>query len=94
MMEIRKNAGYTITNSLFVGNIELVLGQKEDSSSQFVTWQCTGGDYFWGHYFSDRLCAEKDLYKRAVEKIEDLQIYQMGPPPSQQNKPKNREYER
>jgi len=93
-MEKRKNAGYTITNSISIGNIELVLGQKENSLSPFVTWQCTAGDYHWGHYFDNRLSAEKDLYKRVIEKIEDQQIYQMGTPPRKPVKQKNKEYER
>ena len=69
--EIRRNAGYIITNSIWVRNIEFVLGRKDNS---YVTWQCADGDCYWGHYFDDRLSAEKDLYTRAIEKIEDIQF--------------------
>lgn len=85
-MEIRKNAGYTITNNIFIGNIEIVLGQKDNALSEFVTWQCTGGECYWGHYFNDRLSAEKDMYLRAVGKIEDLQLSQSPVVPAKQNK--------
>ena len=94
-MEIRKNAGYTIINSISVGNAELVLGQKDSSPSTFVTWQCKNvTDFFWGHYFADRLDAEKDLYKRAIDGIEDLQLSQRPVEPAKQQPKREKDHER
>ncbi len=94
-MEIRKNAGYTIINSITAGNAELVLGQKDSSPYQFVTWQCKNGtDYFWGHYLTDKLAAEKDLYHRAIDRIEDLQLSQTPVEPVKQQPKREKDHER
>lgn len=46
---MRTNAGYTITDSVHVGDVEFVLGEQENGK-QFVTWECkAGNDYCWGH---------------------------------------------
>ena len=64
--EIRKNAGYVITESLHIGNTEFVIGESKTQPARFVTWECNNGNnYFWGHYMDDRFSAERDLLDRA-----------------------------
>jgi hypothetical protein len=73
-MDIRKNAGYVITDSIHIGNAEFVIGVNEKAPAPFVTWQCKDGDnYFWGHYFTTPLAAQKDLCDRAAKEIEYLE---------------------
>ena len=51
----RKNAGYTIVESIHIGNTEFVIGHKPGAPSPYVTWECANGDnYFWGHYMDER----------------------------------------
>lgn len=62
------NAGYIITDSVHVGEVEFVLGVHSTAPKQFVTWTCKDGkDYYWGHYHSDLLSATKDLLERATQ---------------------------
>ena len=69
-MGFRKNAGYIITNEITVGESEIVLGVHENLPNHFVTWECNNKkDYYWGHYFSDMLTAEKDFCERGLEKV-------------------------
>lgn len=73
-MGVRMNAGYIITDSIHIGDVEFVLGVSSTEQSMFVTWACQGNDYYyWGHYHADLLTAKKDLLKRAGEELE----YQM-----------------
>lgn len=89
-MNVRTNAGYIITSSVHVGESEFVLGVSTKAPGQFVTWKCTGGnDYYWGHYFSDQLAAEKDLIARAQEEIQVLEER-----PEKQKPAKEKERER
>lgn len=72
-MDWRKNAGYIITNSISIGDSEIVLGVHETRPDMFVTWECNVKDknnYFWGHYFSDLISAQKDFCERGVRKTE------------------------
>ena len=70
-MQQRQNAGYVITDALHIGGSEFVIGEHPKAPSPFVTWECTGGsNYFWGHYFSDRRSAAKDLVLRAQQELE------------------------
>ena len=70
-MEWRKNAGYIITNSITIGNSEIVLGVHETRPNAFVTWECSDKDnYFWGHYFNNLVSAQKDFCERGVQKAE------------------------
>lgn len=70
-MEQRQNAGYVITDAIRSGRSEFVIGEHPKAPSPFVTWECTSGsNYFWGHYFSDRRSAEKDLIQRAQQELE------------------------
>ena len=70
-MSERKNAGYTITDSLHIGKAEFVIGEHSKVPSPYVTWECSEGvNYFWGHYFADRRAAEKDVLTRAQQELE------------------------
>lgn len=63
---IRTNAGYTITDSVHIGETEFVIGHKVGAFAPYVTWECKGGDnYFWGHYLLSRRDAERDFLERA-----------------------------
>lgn len=67
---MRTNAGYTITDSVHVGDVEFVLGEQENGK-QFVTWECkAGNDYCWGHYFDSITPAKLDLLARARHALE------------------------
>lgn len=69
-MSERKNAGYTITDSIHIGKAEFVIGNLPKVPSPYVTWECSGGtNYFWGHYFPDRRSAEKNLLDRAQAEL-------------------------
>lgn len=71
-MDVRINAGYIITDSIHIGDVEFVLGVSSgESPSMFVTWACQGGSsYYWGHYTSDLTAAKKDLLERARCELE------------------------
>lgn len=71
-MNERKNAGYTITDSISIGNAEFVIGENHTSmGTQYVTWECkNGNNYFWGHYLTERRNAERDLLERAQKELE------------------------
>ena len=66
----RINAGYEIFDSINIGKAEFVVGKNIHAPSQYVTWECSNGNnYFWGHYFSDRSEARRDMYSRAEAEI-------------------------
>ena len=72
-MEQRTNVGYVITDSVHIGDTEFVIGQSVNDPARFVTWACDNGDYYyWGHYLASREDAERDLIKRASERIRFL----------------------
>ena len=76
-MDLRMNAGYIITDSIHIGETEFVLGVSSTTPSQFVTWECrAGSDYFFGHYFSDRTAATRNLLERAGQELEYQEIQQ------------------
>ena len=59
-MEWRKNQGFIIVNQITIGGAEFVLGVHEKNPNSFVTWKCKGkDDYYWGHYFTNLLAAQK-----------------------------------
>lgn len=72
------NAGYAITDRITVGNSIFALGQSETAPAKFVTWKCRTGEknYFWGHYYNDRMTAIEDLCQRALEEIQYLKSFQ------------------
>ena len=88
---MRRNAGYTITESIRIGNVEFVLGEKQTEPAQYVTWECKDGDnYYWGHYMTDKLAALRDLLDRAGQELSVLEMRQ-----SQRHRSPTREdYER
>lgn len=70
-MERRKNRSYFIIDSIQIGEAEFVVGESATAPEPFVTWECKNGeDYFWGHYFSDRLAAKRDLLERAGHELQ------------------------
>ncbi len=73
-METEINAGYEITERIKVGESEFVLGELKKDFQQFVTWKCSAGekDYYWGHYFDDRLTALEDLCNRTLEEVQAI----------------------
>ena len=65
-MAERINGGYTIIQSVTVGNTEFVLGENQKAPDPYVTWECTNGtNYYWGHYFGSYHRARTDLFERA-----------------------------
>ena len=53
-MEMRTNAGYTITDSVHIGKAEFVIGEMPNAPAPFVT----------------RQAAERDLLERAGQELE------------------------
>lgn len=89
-MSERSNCGYTIVQSLTIGDSEFVLGHNPEAPNPYVTWKCSNGDYyFWGHYSNDRMAADRDLLTRAGQELERLE-QRMG----KQLKNKDKERER
>lgn len=74
----RANAGFTIVDSIFVGDSEFVLGVNNANPAMYVTWKCADRiNYYWGHYHTDQIAAKRDLLKRAGEEL-DYVVQQMG----------------
>ena len=79
-MECRKNQGFIIVNQITIGGAEFVLGVHKKNPNSFVTWKCKDkDDYYWGHYFTNLLAAQKDFCKRALEEIKAIEV--MNKPP-------------
>ena len=94
-MDDRTNAGYTITDSIRIGETEFVLGRRGGSFPMYVTWACKGRDnYYWGHYFGDLLEAQKDLLARAGEELEYQMIRQGRSGDAPKEKESGKEHER
>ncbi|MBE7048464.1 MAG: hypothetical protein E7393_03720 [Ruminococcaceae bacterium] len=69
-MDWRTNEGYIITNSITIGESEIVLGVHEKQPNMFVTWECSNkNNYYWGHYKIDLLAAQRDFCERALDKV-------------------------
>ena len=65
-MSERINGGYTIVQSVSVGNTEFVLGENPKAPDPYVTWECRNEtNYYWGHYFGSYYRARTDLFERA-----------------------------
>ena len=95
-MDTRTNTGYTITDSITIGEMEFVLGKLDGNIPMFVTWACNGGDYYyWGHYFSDLHDAKKDLLSRASMEL-DYTMRRQGRSDNKEPREKEagKEYER
>ena len=69
-MNWRENAGYVIANAITIGDSEIVLGVHKTRPNMFVTWECTNkNNYYWGHYSSTLLSAQRDFCERALNKV-------------------------
>lgn len=72
-MSERINQGYKIIKSVFVGNLEFVLGENPNAPNPYVTWQCKGGnDYYWGKYMNSLNQAKQNLNQRVNHEIKFL----------------------
>lgn len=81
-MDWRSNAGYIITNSITIGESEIVLGVHETKPDMFVTWECNNKtDYFWGHYSTSLLAAQRDFLERGLDKVRFYEHYKPKKPP-------------
>ena len=48
----------------------------------FVTWECKDkNDYFWGHYSTSLLSAQKDFCERALDKVRFYEQFKKKKPP-------------
>lgn len=75
-MEERKNAGYTIVQSLMIGNTEFVIGHHPAAPAPYVTWECKdGNNFYWGHYMKERHEADRDLLERAKLELDRQDQY-------------------
>lgn len=73
-MDYKKNAGYIIVNEFTVGETTIVLGVHGELPNRFVTWESKDNDYFWGHYFTDLIAAEKDFLTRGLERVKFYEL--------------------
>ena len=91
-MSDRTNAGYTITDTIRVGEMEFVIGESSSAPAKFVTWACNGdNNYYWGHYLSDRMAAVRDLLDRANTELEYQERLQARRTPQAQKSEKEHE---
>ena len=72
------NQGYTIIESMTVGNARFVIGENLNSQlAPHVTWQANvkndPDNFFWGHYCTTKLGAIEDFGKRISKEAELLQ---------------------
>ena len=75
-METRENAGYTITDNIWVGNKEFVLGERDTPLGvAYVTWESNGKDnYYWGNYYmQNHLAAVRNLLERTTKELTILE---------------------
>jgi len=76
----RVNQGYTILESVEIGNKEFVLAENPHAPQPFVTWvrnmdndrERGEENFFLGHYFTEKETAKKDLASRVGEEREYL----------------------
>lgn len=95
-MEQEINAGYVITDRLIVGNSEFVIGESQTAPAQFVTWKRNLGEkeFYWGHYFGDRLTALEDLCKRVLDETRCLGEQHAGTEPEKRAGKSTKSHER
>lgn len=75
-----KISGYTVTESVSLGNAKFVLGENPNNPIvPFATWQANikngEHDYFWGHYTDTRENALKDFGERISREAEYQQSF-------------------
>ncbi|MBO4898613.1 MAG: hypothetical protein J5590_09985 [Clostridia bacterium] len=84
-MDFRKNAGYIIVNAITIGESEIVLGVHESLPNSFVTWECNNKkDYYWGHYHTSLIAAQKDFCKRGLEKAKFYEVLKNNKEPEKE----------
>ena len=71
------NEGYTIIESMTVGNARFVIGENlNNPAAPYVTWQANikndPNNFFWGHYCATKLDAVADFAQRINEEAECL----------------------
>lgn len=71
------NEGYTIIESMTVGNARFVIGENLNNPvAPYVTWQANikndPDNFFWGHYCATKLGAVADFGRRITEEAEIL----------------------
>lgn len=69
------NEGYTIIESMTVGNARFVIGENlNNPAAPYVTWQANiknaPDNFFWGHYCATKLGAVADFGRRITEEAE------------------------
>lgn len=80
-MNARINEGFLILDSIHAGSSEFVLGVNIHVADSFVTWKCDKAtNYYWGHYHSDLLTAQKDLAERALAELAILKEQELPLP--------------
>ena len=80
MGEIRKNAGFTITKSTPVGDIEYVFGEKiTENDEEYVSWICRYGTlYTIGRYSTNKTKALITYYQRIISGLQyEIKILEM-----------------
>jgi len=81
----RMNAGYEIIQTVDAADKTFVLGESDKSPERFVTWRqfSRGSKTFYecGHYFQEKLAAQRDLLQRGLEAVDDeAQVVQASVP--------------
>ena len=71
------NEGYTIIESMTVGNARFVIGENlNNPAPTYETWQAhiknAPDNFFWGHYCATKLGAVADFGRRITEEAEFL----------------------
>ena len=71
------NEGYTIIESMTVGNARFVIGENlNNPAAPYVTWQANiknaPDNFFWGHYCATKLGGVADFGRRITEEAEIL----------------------
>lgn len=76
MEEKRVCQGYTVIDSLRVGEVEIVLAYNPKDVSPYVTWKAYAHsgfqDFNFGNYFSNKQATRADMIARAREAARDL----------------------
>lgn len=76
MQNNRVCQGYTVIDSLRVGEVEIVLAYNPKAVSPYVTWKAYAHsgfqDFNFGNYFNDKQAARADMIARAREAAHNL----------------------
>lgn len=76
MQNDRVCQGYTVIDSLRVGEVEIVLAHNLKAVSPYVTWKAYAHSGFqnfnFGNYFSNKQAARADMIARAREAARDF----------------------